>query len=96
MVTKEEYWKETMDLLHDLFGDADAALRFNDTIPVICKIENGTIHRALLIEQNICRCCWHTKTFMECKHIIKRTVDRCNGAFAESGRTENRKTGGMI
>jgi len=98
MVTKKTYWKETMDLLQDLFGNADAALRFHNNLPLDYKLDNTTIHKAFLVEQNICRYCWHNIPFTECKHIIKRTVDHCNGAFVElvkskkqEVRYENRK-----
>jgi hypothetical protein len=88
MVTKEEYEKEMMELLQDLFGNADHALRFHDTIPLEDKIENGTIHKAILVQQNVCRCCWRNKVFPGCRHYVKRIVDSCDGAFAEIRKEE--------
>ena len=81
MVTDKE-WNETKELLQDLFGNADAALKFHDNIiPLDEKVTNGTIHMALMMQQNICRHCKRETIFTECRHYVKRTVDNCDGAF---------------
>jgi hypothetical protein len=88
MITDKE-WNETKELLQGLFGNTDAALKFHDDIiPLDEKVTNGTIHMALMMQQNICRHCRNKKIFSECRHYVRRTVDNCEGAFSEVKKEE--------
>ena len=89
MISEEE-WNEIKGMLQELFGNADAALRFHNDLPLDESSTDSkfNIHRALMIQQNICRCCRNKKIFVDCRNYVRRTVGSCEGAFSEIKKEE--------
>ena len=74
-----------------LFGDAKQAVDYYNKLPKGPKNADGLIslindpkeYETVDLQKIICYHCKHHKMFSDCRHIVKRMVDRCEGAISE-------------
>jgi hypothetical protein len=76
-----------------LFGDAKKVIAFYEKatpshIEAITLAKNPTQSQIMDLDiyklcDDVCRACKNKQMFPDCKHIIKRMVDRCEGAMSE-------------